>query len=72
MARVGKEVAIPYQHLSPQVSERFILERVKAAIRVLLRRVFPSIRATDTTGTVVVPAPAPAETRSAPLDAAPA
>jgi hypothetical protein len=68
MARVGKEMPIPY--LSPQVSERFILERVKAAIRVVLRRAFPTIRATDTTGTVFVPAPAPAETHSAPPDAA--
>ncbi len=38
----------------------------------LLRRAFPSIRATDTTGTAVVPAPFPAETRPAPLDAVPA
>jgi hypothetical protein len=38
----------------------------------LLRWAFPSIQATDTTGTVVIPAPAPAETRSAPSDAAPA
>ncbi len=70
MARVGKEVAIPY--LSPQVSKPFILERVTPTIRVVLRRAFPSIRATDTTGTVVVPAPAPAETRSVSPDAAPA
>jgi len=38
----------------------------------LLRRAFPSIRATDRMGTVVVPAPSAAETPSAPPDAAPA
>ena len=38
----------------------------------LLRRAFLSIRATDRTGTVEAPAPSPAETGSAPSDAAPA
>lgn len=36
------------------------------------RQACPSIRVTDTTGTVVVPAPAPAKTRSTPPDSAPA
>jgi hypothetical protein len=49
---------------------RFLALLLRLPHLALLRRAFPSIRATDTTGTVVVPAPPPAETRSAPPDAA--
>jgi len=51
---------------------RFLPLLLRMPRLVLLRRAFPSIRATNTTGTVVVPEAAPAETRSAPPDAAPA